>query len=183
MVGSRFASWSSCFSFRLARLESPQRKKKSGTPTIAFCSHVNLREGMGGPLRFSFLRGSFGRLSARAPGSSPRPGARQQTPIRTALVRVGRPCRPGDTSAEFRRGRAPRGALADYLFLFRATYSARVMGGLARRPRPLHWVFGNYGRDVIRGAVQRGDSCLTSDCMRASRAGKLRSLIWRSRVS
>ena len=74
--------------------------------------HVYLWEGSGGPMGRDSLRESFGRLSARASGSSFFLGSRQQARIRTALVKVDRPCRSGDTLAEFRRGRAPGGTLS-----------------------------------------------------------------------
>ena len=87
------------------RTSGAAAKKKSGN------SYKFGREG-GCPLGSAPLRGSFGRLLVTASGSSFRPGARQQTPIRTALVKVDQPCCQDDTSAEFRRGRAPGGTLA-----------------------------------------------------------------------
>ena len=112
MVGSRFASWNSRFSFRLARRESPQQKKNRELLQLHFIHKLTFGRKWGGPLGFFSLRGSFGRLFSRAPGPSSRPGARQQTPIRTALVKVDQPRCQGDPSAEFRRGRAPGGTLA-----------------------------------------------------------------------
>ena len=91
-------------SFRLAR-RGPPPKKKTGD------SYKFGRE-WGRPLGSASLRGSFGRLLVTASGSSFRPGARQQTPIRTALVKVDQPRCQDDPSAEFRRGRAPGGTLA-----------------------------------------------------------------------
>ena len=118
-------------------------------------------------------RGLPGPLLARASGSRLRFGQRWRgrvghviRAIRRSFVEVGR---QGGLSQTPKR--------AYLFFLFRTTYSARATGGLARRPPPVHWAFGNYGHDVIRRTVEHGDSRLTSDCMHASRAGKLRGLI------